>query len=45
MIGYIILAIGVITFTFGCLDQFFKIHARIDELEERWIFDDICSRH
>lgn len=43
--GYIILIIGVCTFCFGVLDNIFKINERIDELEERWVFDDLCSRH
>lgn len=42
--GYIILVLGVCVFAFGLLDNIFKINERIDELEERWIFSDICSR-
>lgn len=45
IMGYFILFLGVCVFSFGVLDNIFKINERIDELEERWVFDDICSRH
>lgn len=38
MIGYIVLLCGVCVFSFGVLDNIFKINDRIDELEERWVF-------
>lgn len=44
IMGYIVLLIGVVVFAFGVLDSIFKIHQRIDELEERWVFDDLCTR-
>lgn len=43
--GYLVLISGVCVFSFGLLDNIFKINERIDELEERWVFNDICSRH
>lgn len=43
--GYVVLVLGVVVFSFGVVDSIFKINGRIDELEERWVFDDICSRH
>lgn len=36
--GYVVLIIGVVTFSFSVLDSIFKINERMDELEERWIF-------
>lgn len=45
IIGYLILIAGILTFSFGMINQFYRIDKRIDELEERWIFDDICTRH
>ena len=45
MLGVIVLVIGIFTFTSGIVRYYYLINDRIDELEERIIFNDICSRH
>lgn len=38
IMGYLVLILGVCVFSFGVLDNIFKINERIDDLEERWVF-------